>query len=160
MRNTFTFLFVSLLALSCAAQTRIFLRTQLKYGLERTDYIHAWYERPLYQDSTFAERAPNQTGLINDLSWRKQVEMCRMMKCDGFGVLLGTAGREAIIGASVRPGCETTVLVELTGADQAAGMERCLELAGKALAMPKPYSALSSKSELPHAGPWPRLLTQ
>lgn len=139
MRNTFTFLFVSLLALSCAAQTRIFLRTQLKYGLERTDYIHAWYERPLYQDSTFAERAPNQKGLINDLSWRKQVEMCRMMKCDGFGVLLGTAGREAIIGASVRPGCETTVLVELTGADQAAGMERCLELAGKALAMPNAF---------------------
>ena len=32
-----------------------------------------------------------------------------------------------------------TVLVELTSADQAAGMERCFELAGKALAMPDAF---------------------
>ena len=33
-------------------RTRIFSRAQLKYGAQRTDFIHRWYDRPLHQDST------------------------------------------------------------------------------------------------------------
>ena len=29
-------------------RAHLFCRTQLKYGNERNDYLHNWYERPLY----------------------------------------------------------------------------------------------------------------
>ena len=50
-------------------RTRIFIRSQLKYGLERDDFLHSWYERPLHQDTTYATRAPNRGPFLNDLSW-------------------------------------------------------------------------------------------
>ena len=36
------------------AATRIFVRSQLKYGLERDDYLHRWYDRPLMGDVRYA----------------------------------------------------------------------------------------------------------
>ena len=34
-----------------SGKTAIFSRAQLKYGLERTDYLHRWVDRPLLQNS-------------------------------------------------------------------------------------------------------------
>ena len=116
-------------------RTRIFIRSQLKYGLERDNYLHSWYERPLHQDTTYATRAPKGTNFINELSWRKQVEIGRLTKADGFGVFLAMTGRDNIIAQSVKPGAEATIMVEMTGGAQSKGIEHCVELAGRALAM-------------------------
>ena len=46
-----------------AGRTDIFVRAQLKYGINRDDFIHHWYDRPLLQDSTLGQRqasAPTQ----------------------------------------------------------------------------------------------------
>lgn len=120
-------------------RTRIFIRSQLKYGLERDDYLHSWYERPLHQDTTYATRAPNGGRFLNDLSWRKQVEIGRLMKIDGFGVFLSMTGRDEIIAQSVKPGAEATIMVEMSRRDEAKGIEHCVELAGRALAMPNSF---------------------
>jgi hypothetical protein len=120
-------------------QTKILVRSQLKYGLERTDYLHRWYERPLHQDSTYAVRAPNGSQFINALSWRKQVEIARLSKIDGFGVFLNTHRREDVLPRSVEPGGEMTILVEMHAGDEAAGVEHCVEMAGRALAMPNSF---------------------
>ena len=34
-------------------RTAIFARAQLKYGAERSDFLHAWYERPLHQNTSW-----------------------------------------------------------------------------------------------------------
>ena len=115
--------------------TKILVRSQLKYGLERDDFLHKWYERPLHQDSTYAVRAPNGSRFINALSWRKQVEIARLSKIDGFGVFLNTNRREDVIPRSVEPGNEIAILIEMHSGDEAAGVEHCVELAGRALAM-------------------------
>ena len=119
--------------------TKILVRSQLKYGLERNDYLHRWYERPLHQDSTYASRAPQGGHFINALSWRKQVEIAKLSKIDGFGVFINTRGREDVIQRSVEPGAEATIMVEMHSGDEAAGIEHCVELAGKALAMPNSF---------------------
>ena len=112
---------------------RIFMRTQLKYGLERVDYLHKWYERPLYQDSTYSALVPQGGRLVNDLSWRKQVEIGRLTKSDGFAAFITTLRRDEILAQSVKPGAETTVLVEMTSDDQEKGLAHCVALAGRAL---------------------------
>ena len=121
------------------APTRIFIRSQLKYGLERTDFLHDWYERPLHQDSTYALRAPNGGRLINDLSWQKQVEVARLSKADGFGVFVTTRRRDEVFAQSLRPGCEIPILVELNGGDEVRGLAHCVETAGRALAAPNAF---------------------
>ena len=139
-------------------RTRIFIRSQLKYGLERDDYLHDWYERPLHQDTTYATRAPNGGRFLNDLSWRKQVEIGRLTKIDGFGVFLSMRGRHEIIPQSVKPGAEATIMVEMSGRDVAKGIGHCVELAGRALAMPNSFRiggrvVLTRYTSVPKADP-------
>ena len=35
-----------------AGRTDFFVRAQLKYGINRKDFLHHWYDRPLLQDSS------------------------------------------------------------------------------------------------------------
>ena len=35
-----------------AGRTDFFVRAQLKYGINRSDFLHHWYDRPLLQDSS------------------------------------------------------------------------------------------------------------
>ncbi|MDD4017227.1 MAG: hypothetical protein PHV28_04710 [Kiritimatiellae bacterium] len=96
-----------------SGRTHVFVRTQLKYGLQRTDFLHNWYERPLYQDSTYA--VENEKGKwLNLASWRKQVEIGKLSKLDGFAFFPLTRGRDEAYAASVTPGGEFTVLPEMT----------------------------------------------
>ena len=64
-----------------SGRTHLFVRTQLKYGLQRTDFLHNWYERPLYQDCTYAA-ASVKGRYLNELSWRRQVEVGKLSKAD------------------------------------------------------------------------------
>ena len=63
-------------ALSAAGAPVFFPRAQFHYGLERTDYLHRWHDRPLYQDSTFAD-ANDPAHPINEKSWRATVRAWR-----------------------------------------------------------------------------------
>ena len=63
-----------------------FPRAQFHYGLERTDYLHRWYDRPLCQDSTFAD-ANDPAHPINEKSWRETVRALRLGKC-GIGTFI------------------------------------------------------------------------
>lgn len=97
-----------------SGRTHVFVRTQLKYGLQRTDFLHNWYERPLYQDSTYAME--NQKGKwLNLASWRKQVEIGKLSKLDGFAFFPLTRGRDEAYVASIMPGGEFTILPEMSG---------------------------------------------
>jgi hypothetical protein len=51
----------------------IFSRAQLKYGAQRTDFIHRWYDRPLHQNSEWAELA-NPDKIIYSEAWKRTVQ--------------------------------------------------------------------------------------
>ena len=116
----------------------LFCRTQLKYGNERTDYLHNWYERPLYQDSTFAS-ATRGNELVNELSWRRQVAGMHLTKLDGFAAYLSTTRRIEILERSRMPGAQAKVLAELCSVDKSKGIGHCVNLAKRLLAEPQVF---------------------
>ena len=119
--------------------TAIFVRAQLKYGINRDDFLHHWYDRPLLQDSSLGQREDTETETkrwLNEEGWRRTVQMVRLGKQDGLAVFTCTKNREEVIPLSVSPGGETTILVELTGV---LSMEECIMRAEQALAMPNSY---------------------
>ena len=118
-------------------RTYLYCRSQLKYGNERKDYLHNWYERPLYQDSTFAP-VPGKE-LVNEKSWRRQVDGMRLMKLDGFAAYLSTARRIEILDRCLLPGAECSVLGELCSIDSNKGIEHCVRLAGRLLGHPNSF---------------------
>lgn len=119
--------------------TAIFIRAQLKYGINRNDFLHNWYDRPLLQDSSLGQwqDVEGETkAWLNAAGWQKTVEMGRLGKQDGFAVFTNTKNRDEVIPLSVRPGSEATILVEFTN-----GMkkEECLRRAEQALGMPNSF---------------------
>ena len=120
-------------------RTDIFIRAQLKYRLDRTDYIHHWYDRPLLQDSSMGQRQEGLSGAVpwlNPESWAKTVEMGRIGKQAGFAVFTCTKQRDAVIPLSVRPGSEATILVELR---RGSPVDEWMCRAGQALEMTNSY---------------------
>ena len=119
--------------------TAIFVRAQLKYGINRSDFLHHWYDRPLLQDSSLGQREDTETetrAWLNAAGWKKTVEMGRLGKQDGFAVFTCTKGREEVIPLSVRPGSEATILVELTNGLK---LDDCVMRAEQALKMPNSF---------------------
>ena len=122
-----------------AGRTDFFVRAQLKYGINRRDFLHHWYDRPLLQDSSLVltgDDAAAGAPWLNPKAWEKAVAMSRMGKQTGFAVFTCTKGREAVIPLSVRPGCEATILVELT---RGLPIEECVMRAKQALDMPNSF---------------------
>jgi len=99
-----------------APQTYFLCRSQLKYGLQRVDFLHSWYERPLYQDTTYTN-ASVKGQWLNRASWRKQVEIGRLGGLDGFSFFPSTKNRDEAIAASLEPGGEIMILPEMIGSD-------------------------------------------
>ncbi len=95
-----------------SGKTTIFARGQLKYGLERTDYLHRWVDRPLYQDSTLQKF---ETGtFINDEAWKTMHHVVtNLYKIDGFAFFPMTKGREDLYRAAARPDFSLFVLPEM-----------------------------------------------
>ena len=93
-------------------RTAIFARGQLKYGAERDDFLHSWYERPIHQNTSWQGKG-SKAYLLNEPAWYKTVEAVRLGKMDGLGVCISQSGRSEVIGRSVLPGGELQVLVEL-----------------------------------------------
>ena len=122
-----------------AGRTDFFVRAQLKYGINRRDFLHHWYDRPLLQDSSLVltgDDAAEGTPWLNPKAWEKAVAMSRMGKQTGFAVFTCTKGRESVIPLSVRPGVEATILVELT---RGLSIEECAMRAKQALDMPNSF---------------------
>lgn len=96
-----------------SGRTAFFARTQLKYGLQRDDFLHNWYERPLYQDTRYA--AENVKGKwLNLASWRKQVEIGKLSLLDGFAFFPSTRNRAEAYAASLAPGGAFGLMPEMT----------------------------------------------
>ena len=95
-----------------SGQTAIFARGQLKYGLERSDYLHRWVDRPLYQDTTLQKY---ETGtFINDEAWKTMHHVVRdLYKIDGFAFFPMTKGREDLYRVSAKPEYSLFVLPEM-----------------------------------------------
>lgn len=95
-----------------SGQTLIFARGQLKYGLERTDYLHRWVDRPLFQDSNLQKF---ETGtFINDQAWKiMHHTVTDLYKIDGFAFFPMTKGREDLYRVSAQPEYSLTVLPEM-----------------------------------------------
>ena len=82
-----------------------FSRAQLKYGLERDNYLLRWSDRPLMQDSNFA-RAGNFTvdnsgnfsakGFINRESYKLESNLLKKFHLHGFAFFPETTGRRDI----------------------------------------------------------------
>lgn len=114
------------------ATTIFFPRAQFHYGLERDDYLHRWFDRPLYQDTSYA--AANESGrFLNPKSWATTVKTLKLGKCVGIGTFIDQGGRAEVIPMSEAAG--TTFLAEYdsahSGEDQVAHIVRTAELAIK-----------------------------
>ena len=119
--------------------TVFFPRAQFHYGLERDDYLHRWYDRPLMQDSSYAA-ADDPQHFINVRSWRDTVKALRLGKMTGIGTFIDQARRDDLISRSTLAGAEMTFLAEFdsvhSGEDPVAHAVRTAE---KALAAPRAF---------------------
>jgi len=119
-------------------RTHIFSRAQLKYGLQRTDFIHRWYDRPLHQNSSWAKTA-NPARIIHPEAWKKTVEDVKLGGMDGLAVCTALSRCDEVIPMSVSSGGELPILVELPYAYADKGLESHMKAAETALKMPNSF---------------------
>ena len=116
----------------------LFSRAQLKYGAQRKDFIHRWYDRPLHQDSTWADTM-DPRRLLHPEAWKKTAEAVRLGKMDGLAFCPSLHRSDEAIPLSATPGGEMTLLFELPYAYADTGLEAHLKTAERALATPNAY---------------------
>ena len=107
------------LALIAGARRRpaVFVQAQLKYGAQRDDFLHRWYERPLHQDSSLVDADNGQDVYLNLPAWRRTVEALRLGKMDGIAFFAcQNDWRMTVLERSLLPGGETGILFELSHA--------------------------------------------
>lgn len=121
-----------------SGRTDFFVRAQLKYGINRSDFLHHWYDRPLLQDSSlkYVNQDVEKGPWLNEKGWQKTVEMGRLGKQTGFAVFTFTKNREEVLPASLKPGAETKILVELA---TSLPLEDCIYRAKQALDAPNSF---------------------
>lgn len=115
-----------------SGRTDFFVRAQLKYPVDRSDYLHHWYDRPLLQDSSLKDPGDGtaKRRWLNRKSFSRTVEMGRLGKQTGFAVFTSTSGRGEALEACTQAGCETRILVELL---KTLSLDECLFRAEQAL---------------------------
>ena len=97
-------------------RTKMFIRGQFYYGNQYANYIHAWYERPLHQDTSMSSQ--NESGhMLNVLSWKRTVQTAREMKLDGFAFFPLNPGCLDLFPRSQMPGGEVVLLMQFTGSN-------------------------------------------
>ena len=122
--------------------TRLFVRTQLKYGLERDDYLHKWYDRPLMGDVRYAALNEKKHA-INIESWKRMAELGKLCG-HGFSAFTMASGRDDILSRSRIPGAESEVMIEIVGDCTFEGgrppdLEACLKRIGEAVNQPNAF---------------------
>ena len=116
----------------------LFSRAQLKYGAQRTDFIHRWYDRPLRQDSTLAETA-DPLRLLHPEAWKMTAADVRLGKMDGLAFCPSLHRSHEAIPLSVAPGGEMALLFELPCSYADTGIASHLKTAEWAIAAPNSY---------------------
>ncbi len=92
--------------------TRFFSRAQLKYGLERSDYLRRWCDRPLMQDTGYAssgqfsqsEGVFSTQGFINRQSYIAESNLLKRFDFTGFAFFPELSGRTDIYNHTGTPG--------------------------------------------------------
>ena len=88
-----------------SGKTVFFSRAQLKYGLERNDYLRRWCDRPLMQDSSFARSGTltvdnsgnySTKGFINRQAYTVEAELLKKFHLAGFAFFPELTGRRDI----------------------------------------------------------------
>ena len=88
---------------------QMIVRGQWRYGNDREDFIHAWYERPLYQDSSLV--ATREKGhFINADSWKLDVVCMKEAKFDAAGFFPHNPGCMDVMHRSTLPGGEIKIV--------------------------------------------------
>ena len=132
-----------------AAAPALFVQAQLKYGAQRDDFLHRWYDRPLGQDSSW--KTESETVGLNVRAWTRTASDLRLSGFDGVAYFCGDGStwRNDILEKSLLPGGETGVVMELAG--YKGGLGACVDAAGKALHQPN-YYRVGGKCVLPLRG--------
>ena len=81
-------------------RTGFVCRAQLKYTLSKDDYLHRWYDRPLYQDSGLARFRKNGI-LVSDKEAQALKSALERGKISGVASLLATSGRSSFFKTSL-----------------------------------------------------------
>lgn len=108
---------------SRTGQTRFFSRAQLKYGLERSDYLARWCDRPLMQDTRYANAGSfsrdttgsyQVKGFLNPHSWQVETNLLKRFNFSGFAFFPELTGRADIYNRVGTPGsADILILPEL-----------------------------------------------
>ena len=118
------------------ASSAVFIQAQLKYGAERSDYLHRWYERPLHQNTAYQDFTDGK--ILNPAAWEKTVETLRFGKVDGLGVFTDRLRDEdewGLLERSLAPGFETKLLMFLS-VNSSAEIKKSLEIVERSLKYP------------------------
>ncbi len=91
-------------------RTAIFARAQIKYGLEKDDYLRRWTDRPLWQDTALQKQ--NDGGYINPGAWKLIHRSIGRYGIDGWAFFPISSGRDALFETAATPGWEMTILPE------------------------------------------------
>ena len=113
-------------------KTRFIPRAQLKYTLSKNDYIHSWFDRPLYQNSGLAGFNKSEMR-VNDVEAQAIKKALELGKCSGMASLLETSGRTSFFKTSLDNGI--TLHAELTSSRFRKSNDY-LDIAGKMLTAP------------------------
>ncbi len=103
-----------------ADKTYFFSRAQLKYGLERKDYLRRWCDRPLMQETGFAKSGEFQVshsgsyaekGFINRNTFIAESNLLKKYNFAGFAFFPELTGRPDIYNHVGQPGTGEIVLL-------------------------------------------------
>lgn len=127
-------------------KTYFFTRGQLKYGLERKDYLRRWSDRPLMQESGFAEKGSNaennydgkfsENGFINHNTYIAESKLLEKFHFAGFAFFATSSGRLDILNHAGAPGTGNIKLfgeVTTRGLSNPARAQRVHDYAKRAL---------------------------
>ena len=112
-----------------SGKTAFFARTQLKYGLQRADYLHRWTDRPLWQDSSFADA--NNGRYINPRCWEIMFRTAKRYGLDGYSFFPIAGGRDQFFETVLTPGYQINILPELISKAPFSDVCRIVDLALK-----------------------------
>ena len=117
-----------------SGRSAFFGRAQLKYGLERTDYLRRWTDFPLLQNTDLAKSGDR--SFINPGAWKIMARTVGDYGIDGFAFFPSTRGRADLFAKAVTPGASVVILPELI---EKVGLETIAPLMETALANKSVY---------------------
>lgn len=111
----------------------VFSRAQLKYGLERDDYLHKWVDRPLFVDPSLKGGGGRW---LNVNSFARVRENVLAAGLDGLAFFPETTGRSELFQVCTLPGRELMILPEFAAT---GNLEAKVQLAKAALECPHSF---------------------